>query len=106
MGGQYQPVGQTHVLQNIFDFNMNIQESIDFPRAFNLEGKYTFEKSIPKTILIELEKLGHMNSYDCSNKNKIPDMVNKIVKEDDIIIVMGAGDIYQSIELIYSKIHA
>ena len=48
----------------------------------------------------ELEKLGHMNSYDCSNRNKIPDMVNKIVMEDDIIIVMGAGDIYQSIELI------
>ena len=63
MGGQYQPVGQTHVLQNIFDFNMSIQESIDFPRAFNLEGKYTFEKSIPKKILNELEKIGHIVSY-------------------------------------------
>ena len=39
MGGQYQPVGQSHVLQNIFDFNMNIQEAIDFPRAFYLNGK-------------------------------------------------------------------
>ena len=63
MGGQYQPVGQTHVLQNIFDFNMNVQESIDFPRAFNLEGKYSFEKSIPKKILNELEKIGHIVSY-------------------------------------------
>ena len=34
MGGQYQPVGHSHVLQNIFDFNLSIQEAIDFPRAF------------------------------------------------------------------------
>ena len=26
MGGQYQPIGQSHVLQNIFDYNLSIQE--------------------------------------------------------------------------------
>ena len=36
MGGQYQPIGQAHVLQNIFEFGMNIQESIDTQRAFAL----------------------------------------------------------------------
>ena len=63
MGGQYQPVGQCHVLQNIFDFNMNIQESLDFPRAFHLEGKYKFEQSIPKEILSKLNNIGHKVSY-------------------------------------------
>ena len=63
MGGQYQPVGQCHVLQNIFDFNMNIQESIDFPRAFILEGNYKFEKSIPEKILNELADIGHNVNY-------------------------------------------
>ena len=46
MGGQYQPVGHSHVLQNIFDFGLSIQEAIDFPRAFVLENKYKLEKSI------------------------------------------------------------
>lgn len=63
MGGQYQPVGQSHVLQNIFDFNMNIQEAIDFPRAFYLNGKYEFEKSIPVEILNQLNDRGHRTSY-------------------------------------------
>ena len=59
MGGQYQPVGQTHVLQNIFDFNMSVQEALDFPRAFYLNEKYEFEKSIPQDILNQLADRGH-----------------------------------------------
>jgi len=63
MGGQYQPVGQCHVLQNFFDFNMNIQESIDFPRAFSLEGKYRLEQSISKEIKRSLSNIGHKVIY-------------------------------------------
>ena len=63
MGGQYQPVGQSHVLQNIFDFNMSVQEAIDFPRAFYLNGKYEFEKSIHKDILNQLTDRGHDTNY-------------------------------------------
>ena len=63
MGGQYQPVGHSHVLQNIFDFGMNVQEAIDFPRAFNLNGKYKFEKSFPKDILEQLRSKGHNTVY-------------------------------------------
>ena len=63
MGGQYQPVGQSHVLQNIFEFDMNIQEAIDFPRAFHLEEKYKFEKSIPSAILEKLIEIGHNAEY-------------------------------------------
>ena len=59
MGGQYQPIGQAHLLQNIFEFGMNIQESIDTQRAFALNGKLKIEKSFSKTLINELSNLGH-----------------------------------------------
>ncbi|PPR45353.1 MAG: putative gamma-glutamyltransferase YwrD [Alphaproteobacteria bacterium MarineAlpha5_Bin8] len=63
MGGQYQPVGQSHILQNIFDYNMDIQEALDCPRAFYLNEKYLLEKSIPLKVLKELQKKGHNAIY-------------------------------------------
>ena len=63
MGGQYQPVGHSHVLQNIFDFNMSVQEAIDFPRAFVLEDELKLEKSISNNILSDLIRKGHKATY-------------------------------------------
>ena len=63
MGGQYQPVGHAHVLQNIFDFGLSVQESIDFPRAFVLENNYKLERSIPNKVLNELKAIGHNIIY-------------------------------------------
>jgi len=63
MGGQYQPVGHSHVLQNIFDFGLSVQEAIDLPRAFILENNYKLEKSIPEEILNGLIKIGHNIEY-------------------------------------------
>ena len=51
MGGQYQPIGQTHVLQNILDYNLSIQEAIDFPRTFALDGFLKVEKSLNEKLL-------------------------------------------------------
>ena len=59
MGGQYQPIGQTHVLQNILDYNLTIQEAIDYPRTFALDGFLKVEKSINSKLLKQLEKIGH-----------------------------------------------
>ena len=59
MGGQYQPIGQAHVLQNIFDFEMSIQEAIDAPRAFALNGKLKIENSFSKNSVQNLSNLGH-----------------------------------------------
>ena len=63
MGGQYQPIGHAHFLQNLFEFNMSVQESIDFPRAFHLNGQYLIEKLIPKKIKKELKIIGHNIKY-------------------------------------------
>ncbi len=59
MGGQYQPIGQSHLLQNIFEFGLSIQEAIDSQRAFALNGKLKVEKSFSKSIIKELKNIGH-----------------------------------------------
>ena len=63
MGGQYQPVGQVHVLNNIFDFNMTPQQAISFPRAFHFNNIYKLEKEISRKIKDGLDKIGHSTEY-------------------------------------------
>ncbi len=59
MGGQYQPIGQSHVLQNIIDYNLNIQEALDLPRVFALDNNLKVEKSLDKKIVQKLQSVGH-----------------------------------------------
>jgi gamma-glutamyltranspeptidase / glutathione hydrolase len=59
MGGQYQPIGQSHLIQNIFEFGMTVQEGIDAQRAFALNGKLKVEKYFSDSVIQELSKLGH-----------------------------------------------
>lgn len=59
MGGQYQPVGQTHVLTNILDYGCDVQEAIDMPRGLHYEGVYQLEDSVPAVVVDGLKKLGH-----------------------------------------------
>ena len=63
MGGQFQPVGHTHVLNNIIDYNMNVQESIDFPRAFFFNNQYNIEHNFDDSIKNKLETVGHRMKY-------------------------------------------
>ena len=59
MGGQYQPVGQTHVLTNIVDYGCDVQEAIDMPRGLHYEGVYQLEDGVPAAIVEGLKKIGH-----------------------------------------------
>lgn len=59
MGGQYQPVGQVHVLTNMVDYGMDVQSAIDHPRALHYEGVYQLEAGIPEEVAVGLAKLGH-----------------------------------------------
>jgi gamma-glutamyltranspeptidase/glutathione hydrolase len=59
MGGQYQPVGQTHVLTNMLDYGCDVQEAIDMPRGLHYEGVYQLEDGVPPAIVEGLRKLGH-----------------------------------------------
>src|SRR5258707_1688428 len=59
MGGQYQPVGQTHVLTNILDYGCDVQEAIDMPRGLHYENVYQLEDGVPADIVAGLQKIGH-----------------------------------------------
>jgi len=59
MGGQFQPVGQVHVLTNMVDFGMNVQQAIDLPRGFHFGGIYGLEKGISEGTARGLVELGH-----------------------------------------------
>ncbi len=63
MGGQYQPVGQVHVLNNILDYNLSPQQAISFPRAFHFNNIYKLEKSVPGEVMEDLKKIGHEAQY-------------------------------------------
>ena len=59
MGGAYQPVGQAHVLQNLIDYEMNIQEAFDYPRGFRRLDVFEGERGIPELVMSDLAGRGH-----------------------------------------------
>ena len=59
MGGYYQPAGHAHLLSNILDFGMDLQEAIDAPRALHIEGALNIERGIDEACARRLRKLGH-----------------------------------------------
>jgi len=59
MGGDYQPFGHVHLLQNIFDFNMDPQAALDAPRVFATGDKVEVEHGINASTREGLAKLGH-----------------------------------------------
>jgi len=63
MGGQYQPVGQVHVLTNIVDYGCDVQEAIDMPRGLHYENIYQLEDGVPADIVEGLRKLGHQTTH-------------------------------------------
>src|SRR5260370_23999637 len=54
MGGQYQPVGQVHVLTNMLDYGCDVQEAIDMPRGLPYETIYQLEAALPPHIFTRL----------------------------------------------------
>jgi gamma-glutamyltranspeptidase/glutathione hydrolase len=59
MGGHFQPMGQTLLLSNVFDYGLDIQEAIDLPRLFPRLGKVQTERGVPPDIRAKLAALGH-----------------------------------------------
>jgi len=59
MGGGYQPVGHAHVLTNIWNYGMDVQEAIDCPRAFYNAGVLEVEQGISPSVRAELAAMGY-----------------------------------------------
>ncbi|MDH3701484.1 MAG: gamma-glutamyltransferase [Alphaproteobacteria bacterium] len=61
MGGQYQAIGHAHVLSNIFDYDMDVQEAIDFPRFLSTPSSrgVDVECGVPASVADRLRDFGH-----------------------------------------------
>lgn len=59
MGGAYQPVGHAHVLQNMIDYGMDVQEALDAPRGFRSAAAFEPERGIPAAVVEDLAARGH-----------------------------------------------
>jgi gamma-glutamyltranspeptidase/glutathione hydrolase len=59
MGGSYQPTGHVHVLTNLLDYGMDVQEAIDCARAFHVAGRLECENGVPEEVMRGLAALGH-----------------------------------------------
>ena len=59
MGGHFQPMGHSLFLTNYFDYGMDIQEAIDFPRLMPLRGKLQVESGILMDVVEKLTRMGH-----------------------------------------------
>ena len=59
MGGQYQPFGHTHLLTNVLDYGLDVQQALDHPRLFYQNNKVEVEGGISEDVYKQLELLGH-----------------------------------------------
>jgi gamma-glutamyltranspeptidase/glutathione hydrolase len=60
MGGHYQAMGHAHLLSNLVDFGLDLQEAIDLPRVFApQQGPVEVESGVSRATVEGLRKLGH-----------------------------------------------
>jgi gamma-glutamyltranspeptidase/glutathione hydrolase len=63
MGGQYQACGHMHLLSNLLDYGMDLQEAIDFPRIFpdfeDRDQRVQIEPGFGEKTLAGLREMGH-----------------------------------------------
>jgi gamma-glutamyltranspeptidase / glutathione hydrolase len=59
MGGDYQAIGHTHVVTNLVDYNMDLQEALDCPRTFYDGDTLMVEDTVSDETIASLQRLGH-----------------------------------------------
>jgi gamma-glutamyltranspeptidase/glutathione hydrolase len=59
MGGGYQPFGHVHLLTNILNFGMDLQEALDAPRVFHEMDVLEAERGVPVASIDGLRQRGH-----------------------------------------------
>ena len=63
MGGHYQAIGHTHLLTNVIDWQMDLQDAIDmtrvFPDVLGQGDRVMIESGLPESVRAGLAQLGH-----------------------------------------------
>ena len=108
-GNRIIAIFQPHLFSRTRDFYK------DFAKAFLLADLLIVTDIYParekpikaingKLISEEAQRLGHKNVKFIKDQSKISEYLTKIVKKDDIIITMGAGNIWRQCVNIYEAI--
>ena len=64
-------------------------------------------KGVTSNLIIEeLKQLGHVNTYYLENLEKLNQLLDTIVNQDDIVLTMGAGNIWRYNEKYNQHINA
>jgi gamma-glutamyltranspeptidase/glutathione hydrolase len=59
MGGQYQATGHVHILSQLIDRGLNVQQASDAPRSFAFGGTLSLEPTISRDTAEDLARRGH-----------------------------------------------
>jgi len=59
MGAHYQPMGHIQVVSNLIDYGLDVQQTIDMPRAFFVGEDTAVERGMPAATVEGLKKRGH-----------------------------------------------
>jgi gamma-glutamyltranspeptidase/glutathione hydrolase len=72
MGGDMQPQGHVQLLINLIDFNMNLQEAVDAPRARHMQGMEVYlEDGISRQTASALQQKGYHIIQVASSVNQV-----------------------------------
>lgn len=105
-------VFQPHLYTRTRDFYKEFAKSFTNTDLFICTDVYPareekIEGITGKLITDALEELGHTNVKYIKDKNDVPELLNKIKEDGDIIVTMGAGDIWkygdQFVEMLNNK---
>jgi gamma-glutamyltranspeptidase / glutathione hydrolase len=59
MGAHYQPMGHVHIVLNLIDYGMDVQQAIEAPRAFFVGEDTAAERGVPAATIAGLRQRGH-----------------------------------------------
>lgn len=59
VGGHYQAWGHAHVISNLLDYGMDVQQALDAPRAYHSAGAIEVERGVADCVVRGLERRGH-----------------------------------------------
>jgi gamma-glutamyltranspeptidase/glutathione hydrolase len=74
VGGRYQPWGHAHLLANILEFGLDLQEAVDLARVYHEDGIVHVERGIPDKVALDLAGYGHrvMRRSEVGNRDDGP----------------------------------
>ncbi|NOZ07826.1 MAG: UDP-N-acetylmuramate--L-alanine ligase [FCB group bacterium] len=102
-------VFQPHLYSRTRDFHLDFAREFLNSDVLVVTDIYPArEEPIPgiegRLIADNAREFGHKNVYYVPDQTALPELIGEIVRPDDMIIVMGAGNIWRQIEKIYQSI--